>query len=303
MIPSMITNIPYLGEALSLITALAWAFAVIMFKKSGETVHPIGLTLFKSLLAFVLLLPTMWLLGGTLIPQVPPADYWLLLLSGALGIGISDTLLFMCLNKLGASLTAIVDCFYSLSIIGLSIIWLNERLTVLQVIGAILIISALLVATQKNGRGAAIGRRDLLIGILYGILSMFIVAVSIVMIKPLLERSSLLWASEIRIIGGVIVLLLILLFLPARRRIISSIFSLKSWGYTLWGSFIGGYLSQILWLAGMKFTQASVAAALNQTSTIFIFIFAALLLKEPINKQRILGIILAVFGAFLVMLG
>ncbi|MGB3346767.1 MAG: DMT family transporter [Candidatus Humimicrobiia bacterium] len=303
MIPSTITNIPYLGEVLSLITALTWAFAVILFKKSGEKVHPITLTLFKALLASVLLLPTSWLLGGTLILQVPPGDYWLLLLSGALGLGISDTLFFMSLNKLGASLAAIVDCFYSLSIIGLSIIWLNERLTVLQVIGAILIISALLVATQKNGRGGAIGRHDLLLGVFYGILSMLIVAVSIVMIKPLLERSSLIWASEIRLIGGVMVLLLILLFLPTRRRIISSIFSLKSWGYTLWGSFIGGYLSQILWLAGMKFTQASVAAALNQTSSIFIFIFAALLLKEPINKQRIFGIILAVLGTFLVVLG
>jgi len=303
MIPSMITNIPYLGEVLSLIVALTWAFAVILFKKSGEKVHPIALNLFKALLASVLLLPTLWLFSGTLTPRIHRADYWLLLLSGALGFGISDTLFFMSLNKLGAGLTAIVGCFYSLSVIGLSIIWLNERLTVLQVIGVILIISALLTATQKNRRGATIGRRDLILGVLYGILSTLIVAVSIVMIKPLLERSSLLWASEIRLIGGVIVLLLILLFLPTRRKIISSIFSVQSWGYTFWGSFIGGYISIILWTAGMKFTQASAAAALNQTSSIFIFIFAALLLKEPINPQRIFGIILAVFGTFLVILG
>lgn len=299
----MITNIPYLGEILSLITALTWAFAVIMFKKSGEKVHPIALNLFKALLSSVLLIPTLWILNGALTSPINRADYLLLLLSGALGLGIADTLFFMSLNKLGVGLIAIVDCFYILSIIGLSIIWLNERLTVLQAIGAILIISALLTAIQKKRRGAAIGRRDLLLGVLYGILAMLIIAVSIVMIKPLLERSSLLWVSEIRLIGGLVVLLLILLFLPTRRKVISSIFSVQSWVYTFWGSFIGGYLSIILWLAGMKFTQASTAAALNQTSIIFTFIFAALLLKEQINPQRFLGIILAVLGSFLVMIG
>jgi drug/metabolite transporter (DMT)-like permease len=58
-----------------------------------------------------------------------------------------------------------------------------------------------------------------------------------------------------------------------------------------------------IWLAGMKYTQASIASALNQTSTIFIFIFAALFLKEPINLKRTIGIILAFIGSFLVLFG
>lgn len=298
----MVASIPYFGEATALITAMVWAFAVILFKKSGETVHPIGLNLFKNILAVVLFLPTLWLFGETLTPQVPAAAYWLLLFSGALGVGVSDTLFFMCLNRLGAGLTAIIDCLYSPSIIGLAIIWLGESLSALQVIGAVLIISAILTATQRKGR-AGIGRRDLFFGVIFGVLAMLTLAVSIVTIKPLLEQSSLLWVSAVRMLGGVIVLLLVLLFYPARRKIVSSVFSAQSWGYTLSGSFTGSYLSLILWLAGMKFTQASTAAALNQTSSIFVFIFAALLLKEPINLFRTIGIVLAVIGAFMVMFG
>ncbi|MBU1707543.1 DMT family transporter, partial [bacterium] len=74
-------------------------------------------------------------------------------------------------------------------------------------------------------------------------------------------------------------------------------------GYTLSGSFMGAYLSMILWLGGMKYAQASIAAVLNQTSNIFLFIFAALLLKEPINLQRIVAILLGVAGAVLVTVG
>jgi drug/metabolite transporter (DMT)-like permease len=59
----------------------------------------------------------------------------------------------------------------------------------------------------------------------------------------------------------------------------------------------------LVWLAGMKFTQASIAAALNQTSTIFLFVFASLFLHEPITPRRILAIALAVCGALLVIIG
>jgi drug/metabolite transporter (DMT)-like permease len=140
-------------------------------------------------------------------------------------------------------------------------------------------------------------------GILYGILALATMTVSIVAIKPLLEQSPLLWAIEIRLFGGVIALALILIFHPARRPIIASLFSHHSWIYTISGSFFGAYVAMFVWLAGMKYTQASIAAALNQTSTIFIFIFAAFFLKEPINLKRTIGIILAFIGSFLVLFG
>jgi len=147
----MDTTLPYLGESLALIVAVVWAFAVILFKKSGETVNPIGLNLFKNVLALALILPTVWLFGQALVPSFSGHGYLLLLLSGALGIGVSDTLFFKSLNLLGAGLSAIVDCLYSPFIIGLSMVWLGERLTLLQVIGVVMIVSAVLAATSKKG--------------------------------------------------------------------------------------------------------------------------------------------------------
>ncbi len=298
----MFTSFSYLGETNAILTAIIWAVAVILFKKSGEKVHPIGLNLFKDLLAVLLLLPTLWLFGESFFYEAPLADWGLLLFSGALGIGISDTLFFMCLNRLGAGLAAIVDCFYAPFIIGLSIIWLDESLTVIQIIGTILIISAVLTAIQRRGSNQT-NRHELIMGIIYGILAMLTVAVSIVMIKPVLEKSPLFWVSEIRLVGGVIVLLIVLLFHPSRRNIVKSVLSVDRWGYTLSGSVVGAYLALVFWLAGMKFTMASTAAALNQTSSIFVFIFAYIFLKEPINLQRTIGIILGVGGSIMVMFG
>jgi drug/metabolite transporter (DMT)-like permease len=229
-------------------------------------------------------------------------EYILLLVSGVLGIGISDTLFFMSLNALGAGLSAIVDCLYSPFIIGLSFLWLGESLNTMQLVGVMIILSAVLSVTQE-GKSHPADRRKILLGILWGTLAMASMAVGIVMIKPLLDRSPLLWVTEIRLVGGIAVIILVILAHPLRRRIIGSIFSKQRWGYTLSGSFIGTYLAMTFWLAGMKFTQASTAAALGQTSNIFIFVFAALLLHERITPLRIAAIILGVTGALLVTFG
>jgi drug/metabolite transporter (DMT)-like permease len=131
---------------------------------------------------------------------------------------------------------------------------------------------------------------------------MITVAVSIVMIKPMLCYVPMMWAIEIRLLGGAAVLLLILLFQPQRKNLMQSLNVGQKWKYNILGALLGGYVSVILWLAGMKYTQASIAAALNQTSNVFIFVLAAFFLHEPLNRQRIMGIILAVGGVVLIIL-
>ena len=165
-----------------------------------------------------------------------------------------------------------------------------------------MIVSAVLTTAQRKSRGK-IQPRDLLLGIIFGVVAMACMAVGIVMIKPLLNRSPLLWATEVRLWGGVFILGPLIILHPQRQQIVTSVFSAKSWGYTITGSFLGAYVAMILWLTGFKYTQASTASALNQTSNIFLFIFAALFLKEMINYQRIIALILGVAGAFIVTFG
>lgn len=294
-----ISGIPHIGEIFALLTAMIWAAAVILFKKSGETVHPIALNLFKNALGAVLIVPTIYLVNGNLTSEFSFADVSLLLFSGALGIGIADTLFFMSLNRLGAALSSIVDCLYSPMVITAAVIWLNERLTFMQLVGVALIISAVLEASGF-GNANSTTRKGIWFGVLWGVLSMAFMAVGIVIAKPLLETQSLMWIMLIRLMGGIGTLLVILLFNRNRVSILRTLSVQHSWGYLLTGSFVGAYLALITWLAGLKYTQASQASALNQTSNVFVFILAAVYLKEPMTRQRIIGIILAAIGVYLV---
>jgi drug/metabolite transporter (DMT)-like permease len=288
------------GEWLALASALAWAVAVILFRISGFTLHPIGLNLGKNLFALVLISLTLLITGASFLPDVPARSTLLLLLSGFLGIAISDTLFLWTLKLIGASLTAIVDCVYSPFVIGLSYLFLGERLSFLQLVGVFLIISAVITITRNNSANpdGPLSRKNLFLGIILGIAAMAFVAVAIIIIKPVLKDIPVVWATGVRLVGGTLPLTILPIF-PARRKIFSPLLRSSTWKMLAPASFLGTYLSLMFWIGGLKYAFASIAAPLNQLSTIFIFILAVVLLRERVTIWRITAVILAFLGAFL----
>ena len=139
-----------MGEFYSLLAALFWAGSVILFKGVGESVGPVALNLAKNCIALVLFLLTALLLTGGWPHVRETKDLWLLLISGVLGIGISDTLFLFALNQLGASRTALVDSMYSPFVILVSFSYLDERLRFLDAVGAALIVSSVLLSARGD---------------------------------------------------------------------------------------------------------------------------------------------------------
>ncbi len=289
---------PSFGEILAVSSGFIWAVAIIIFRVLGRKIHPLGLNLYKTVLAFILIVITMAVLGEPLWPRLPSRDLALLLISGIVGIALSDTLFFQSLNRIGASPLAIVDCLYSPFVISLSYIFLNERMTALQIFGVVLIISAILTVTRHKSTEKT-SRKDLVAGILLGVLAVFLIAVSIVIIKPVLDSVSIFRATLVRLFGGAAALLLITPLHPARREILRPLTELANWKGLLPASFFGSYFSLILWLGGMKYAKVSVAAALNQLNAIFIVVLAAIFLKERLTAWKLVAVALAFVGAFL----
>jgi drug/metabolite transporter (DMT)-like permease len=291
-----------MGEFFALTTAVVWAVAVILFKKSGESVSPFALNFFRVTVSSVLFVVTLLVLDIPFITDAPLTDYIILFLSGTIAIAISDTLFHLGLNIVGAGITAIVDCLYSPFIVLTAFIMLKERFGFLQICGMVLIISGVLIAARhKPPEG--VSRRRLALGILWGVLAMATLAVGIVIAKPVLNRSPVLWATAWRQFGCLISMLPVALISPRRRAIFSTFKPARTWRFSLTGTIVGSYLSLIFWIAGMKYTQAGTAAILNQTSTIYVLIFASLFLKEPFTKRKAAAAVLAVAGIVMVTMG
>jgi len=301
--------IPYFGEALALASPLVWSFAIILFRKTGERVPPVAFNLFKMTAAF-LLIGTTWVVMLAIAPPEAtrhPHDartIAILLGSGVLGIGITDTLFLMGLNRIGAGLSAIVTMSYSPSIIGLSVLFLGERLTAVQAAGVTAILTAVLLVSSLRGPKHGLERRTVVTGTVFGVLAMITQAISVVMIKTLLAEAPIVWANTWRLVGGIGSVLLLVPFLPTEhRRGLSTLRVRRNWPWMIGSAVLGNYVSLLLWLGGMKYTKASIAAALNQTSTLWTFVLAAVLLHEPITGTRILGLVIGLAGVALVTFG
>jgi drug/metabolite transporter (DMT)-like permease len=220
--------------------------------------------------------------------------------SGVIGIGVSDTLFLMTLQRLGASRTALVDCFYSPSVILFSFLAFGETLEPLAIVGGLLILGSVLLSSQR-GFGVPMPRRDFWIGCALGAGAMATVAYAIVMVKPLLNTYPLTLMSAIRMAGGLACLVLALPFHPDRKSVYDILRPQPAWTWMFLGAFLGSYLSIVSWLAGFKYSQAGIAALLNQTATIFIVVFAWIFLKEPMTRLKLAAVTLAFIGTVIIL--
>jgi DME family drug/metabolite transporter len=280
--------------------AVLWAFVVILFKISGAKISPLSLNLFKISIGFVFLVVTALIMGQSLFPKIDPQIYLLMAISGILGIGIADTLFFQCLNLLGASRSAIVECLYSPFIILFSFIFLNERLTLGNGIGAVLVISSLLFISGEK-RIDPLPKKALLHGALAGAISMATMGFGIVIIKPMLSDLPVVWVAMIRMFFGVASLAIFSFFQSDCKKTWSIFIPQKSWKIAFPACVLGSYGTMLLWIGSFKFASANVAGILTQLSVVFTVIFAYLFLKEPLTKKKVLSVMLALLGSFLVV--
>lgn len=284
-----------MGEACALGSALVWALAVIFFRRSGETVPALALNLYRVIVSCLLFLVTLAAMRRPLWDDADLGDVGILVLSGVIAIAVSDTLFHLCLNRVGAGLNAIVDTLYAPFTALSALVLLGERLGRWELGGMALIIGGVIVASRvKPPPGAT--RRSLTAGVLYGVGSMAALAVGIVIAKPVLERTDVLWATAVRQIGSAVVLLPVAALLPGRRAYFAVFRPTRAWRFTVPGTILGSYLALILWIAGMKYTHTGTAAALNQTTTIFMLVFATLFLKESFGLRKAIASLLALTG-------
>lgn len=308
-----------IGQLCALGAAMAWALALIFFRKSGERVHPLALNLFKNVVGIAMILLSLAALrafgvtefsfnpqaeASSIPAHFPRADYYLLIISGFLGIAVADTLLFRCLNLVGVSMFVIVECTYSP--ITLLVAWwvLAERIEWPHIVGGILILIAILI-TVKARPPADRTNREITIGFLLGILYIFLMAIGIVIAKPVFATDGfpLMEATVVRLAAGTVALALMTAASPKRKEMFSVFRPTRFLMYTFPGAFLGGFLAMVLWLAGFKYTETGIAAILNQTSVVFAAIFAVIFLREHISRRKLISIMLAFAGVMLVRFG
>jgi len=139
-------------------------------------------------------------------------------------------------------------------------------------------------------------------------LSFVLMGLGVIWIKPILtsfknEVGVLIWISGFRLLPGSIVSLIIFLIVNSKRDLVTPFRNSKIWSPLLKGSIIGSFVAVAFWMIGMAHAKVSIASILNQTAAIFLFIFSRVILKDPITKRRVVSLIGALIGVYIVLIG
>jgi drug/metabolite transporter (DMT)-like permease len=289
------------GEFFSVACAACWGLAVVLFRRSGETLPAFELNLFKNLLAVGLMIPTIAVFHGVGLPGYTAGQWLIVIVSGLLGIAIADTWYLRALNLMGASRTGVVAMLFSPFVILLSTLFLAESLQPLQYFGFLIVLAGVLLVTWRQNR-QDVSARALKLGTAFGVGSVALMAIGIVMVKPILEEHEFLWTVGVRLAAGAVGMLVFVSLARGWGPMMLHFRAAQPWPMIIVASLLGSYVSMILWLAGYKLTQASVASVLNETGAAFIVLFAWLILGETLNRRRLGGLLLAFVGVFFVVL-
>lgn len=306
------------GEAYSLLSAAAWAVGVILYRKLVDGLPALTLNFCKNALVLLMLLPLPWLLHGSALPAFGARDLAITLSSGFLGIAAADTLYFVALARLGAGRMGVIGNAYSPLVIVLSVTFLGERLGLWQILGFILVMAGVAVVAHRPAPAAVVvgepvpppepaplpggpTTRSHGAAVALGVVAIALMAVAIVMIKPVLETQPLGWVTLLRLVGALLGLILIAL-LRGQWRLLSPRGRRINWKLLAAAAFVGQCLSMVLWLAGYKYAPASIAAILNETSSVFIVLLAWWWLREPLGRSGAIGVSLTLTGVALMLL-
>ncbi len=287
-----------LGEFLSLLCAFLWAFAVIYYKKAGDHFNAYEMNLFKSAFVLLLMIPTVLFFEGVSLPLFSHSQLMITLFSGFIGIMLADLFYLRALQLIGASLTGITGSLYSPFVVALSLLYLGEKLEAWQYFGMFLVLFGVLLVGYRRKSITTI--HPPLKGFIYAALAVFFTALGIVIIKPLSNNQPFFWIILIRSFGGFITMVAYGLI---TRQSLSMRHVLKAKGgkWLIIGTFLGQYVSMMIWVAGYKYTSASIASILNETASVFILLLSWLMLSEKITRQKLIGILVTLTGVLFVL--
>ena len=285
------------GDIFALLAAFCWSSGIILFELSGKVLDSLQMNFLKNfigLIGFFIVL----IITSDLFISYTTHEYFLLIISAVLGVAVGDLFLLSSLKRLGSGLYAVVGTSYILFIFLFSFLMYRELISTQVYFGGTLVILGIMIRSMKMKEKNS--RTEVMRGIVYVLIAQALTAYSVLLIRPVMDTHPVIHIAMIRFGIGVVCNMGHLLWIRGIESFKETLVIGFKTPSMVAGAFMGTFLSVIFWLAGFKYTLASRAAIYNQLSTIFIILMAALFLKERMNLQSYIGVLVAVAGAVLV---
>ena len=287
------------------LAALCWALASLI---SADVTRKIGGLAFNRLRLFFV---SIMLIGYTFYLDtwntISQEFLFTILFSGIIGIFLGDTLLFIALQKIGPRRNNILFSLAAPFTVILNIIFLNEIMSTINLIGCIIVFFGVVVAIaygnskDKNHRWEVV-EGNIYFGVSLGIGAALCQAVGLIMMKPILTMGADPIASASLRTAISFVFLAFTFFLNYKIFNTKTNLSFKIVGQSIISGFLGMALGMSLLLIALKYADAGIVATLSSTSPIMILFLIWLLTRKIPTIGAWIGTVLAIIGSGLIFI-
>ncbi len=279
------------GIAAALGSAASWALGTILFKKIGENMSPLAMTLAKAAVSVVLLGIALVFAGFTV---MTPQNLGLLAASGLLGIAVGDALFFAALQHLAPQTLVVLMMIGQVLTALLALAFLGERPAPAAWGGMAAVLAGIAIVLRAGFSGEQ--QRSRARGIVLGMLSVLCMSVSQIMAKPALASVSALQETWVRMLAGTAGLALVGLCTGKLRAWFSEGRSARLAGSFLLAVCVVTFGGFWLSLLAMRHVDVAIATTLNSMEPVFVLPLAAIFLREKITMPQVIGTITALAG-------
>jgi len=286
----------HIGEIAALGVSVCWMFSALFFEKAGHKIGSLSVNFIRLLFAIGFLCITTYFTRGLFFPTDATTYQWFWLgMSGIIGFFLGDLFLFKSYTVIGSRTAALIMSFAPMLTAIIGWFLLDEKLSMMNIAGIVVSVTGIVVAISSRKMKLNIPFKGFLLAF-GGALGQ---AVGLILSKKGMGDYDPIAATEIRAIFGLISFGVLITGLRRWNRISAAFTHVSSMKSVTIGSFFGPFIGVALSLFAIQQTKTGIASTLMALVPIFIIWPSAIMFKEKITPQQIIGAVISIAGASL----
>lgn len=289
----------HIGEIAGLGVSVCWTMSALFFEKAGTKIGSLSVNFIRLFLAIIFLGVTTYVTRGLFFPNdATPYQWFWLGLSGVVGFYLGDMLLFQSYMVIGSRTAALIMSFAPMLTAVIGWFFLDEKLSALNIFAIFISMLGIVIAISNRKMKLNIPLKGLLLAF-GGALGQ---AIGLILSKKGMGDYDPIAATQIRAFFGLLSFGIMISVLGRWNKIGTAAKNTSGMKAVTVGAFFGPFIGVALSLFAIQQTKTGIASTLMALVPVFIIWPSAVMFKEKIKPQQIIGAIISIIGVSLFFL-
>jgi len=286
----------HIGEFAGLGVSVCWTLSALFFEKAGHKIGSLSVNFIRLLFAIGFLGITTFFSRGMFFPSDATGYQWFWLgLSGFIGFFLGDMLLFQSYMVIGSRTAALIMSLAPMLTAIIGWFFLGEILSAKSIIAIVVSVGGIILAISNRKMKLNIPFKGFLLAF-GGALGQ---AVGLILSKKGMGQYDPVAATQIRAIFGLFSFAILTIILRRWDKLGQAFTHGSAMKSVTIGAFFGPFVGVALGLFAIQQTKTGIASTLMGLVPIFIIVPSAIMFKEKIRPQQVIGAIVSIAGATL----